>query len=164
MDSRKQVTGASSDTWSGFDHLEGEEVVVLADDIHMGRFTVTSGDIELPRTATKVAAGLPYTARIALSAPEAGTGTGTAQGQAMSLNRIWVRFLNTIGATCNAQDLGFQQFDGPLLDVSPAEFTGVKSTSETGWADGESPLELAQPLPYPFTVLTVVRSITINAG
>ena len=164
MDSRKEVTGAASASWAGFSHLNGETVVVLADDIHMGQQVVTGGLVTLPRTALKVAAGLPYTARVALSAPDPGTGSGTAQGQAMSMNRVWARFLNTIGATCNAQDLGFQQFDGPLLDVAPAPFTGVKSTSETGWAEGDAPLELAQALPYPFTVLTVVRSITINAG
>ena len=167
MDSRKEVTGAASNTWPGFTHLALESVAVLADDIYQGLLTVSAGGvITLPgtRTAVKVSAGLPYTAKIALSAPEASTGTGTAQGQAMSLNRVWVRFLDTIGATCNAQDLGFQQFDAPLLDVAPTPFSGVKSTSETGWADGEVPLEFEQPRPYPFTVLTVVRSVTVNSG
>lgn len=164
MDSRKEVTGAASASWAGFSHLEGQTVVVLADDIHMGQQVVTGGLVTLPRTALKVAAGLPYTARVALSAPDPGTGTGTAQGQSMSMNRVWVRLLNTIGCTSNAQELGFQQFDGPLLDVAPTPFTGVKSTSETGWAEGDAPLEIAQALPYPFTVLTVVRSLTINAG
>lgn len=164
MDSRKQVTGAASTTWAGFDHLEGETVAVLADDIYMGAQEVTGGVITLPREATKVAAGLPYTSVVRMSAPEIGTGTGTAQGQAVSTNRVWVRFLNTIGAKSNLQELGFQQFDGPLLDVAPAAFSGVKSTSDYGWDDGESPIEITQDLPYPWTVLSIVRNVTINQG
>lgn len=165
MDSRKEVTGTASLTWPGFSHLALRNVVVLADGIYMGVLTVSAGGIiTLPRLATTVAAGLAYTATITLPAPEVGSGTGTAQGQAMSTNRVWVRFLNTIGCKSNLQELGFQQFDGPLLDVAPTPFTGVKTTTEMGWLDGDSDISLTQDLPYPFTVLNVIRSLTVNAG
>lgn len=164
QDSRKQVTGAASATWAGFGHLEGKAVTVLADDIHVGSVTVSGGSITLPRTATKVSAGLPYVATIKLQAPEIGTGTGTAQGQAMSTHSVQARFLNTIGCRVNDQIVAFQQFDGPLLDVAPTPFSGIKGIGEYGWEQGESPLTITQDLPYPWTVLSIIRGLTVNSG
>jgi hypothetical protein len=164
QDSRKQVSGAASNVWAGFDHLDGNTVAVLADDVHVGTAVVAAGSITLPRSATKVSAGLPYVATIRLQAPEVGTGTGTAQGQAMSTHEITARFLSTIGCKVNGQFVAFQQFDGSLLDVPPAAFSGLKRIGESGWELGESPLELTQDLPYPWTVLSIIRSLTVNQG
>lgn len=164
QDSRKQVSGGPATTWAGFDHLEGKDVAVLADGVSMGIMTVSGGEITLPRAASIVSAGLPFEATIRLQAPEVGSGTGTSQGQAMSTNRVVLRLLETIGARVNDQLVAFQQFDGDVLDVAPAPFTGVKDITDTGWAMGESPLEIVQDLPYPCTVLAVVRTFTVNAG
>lgn len=164
QDCRKQVSGAAATVWAGFDHLEGKTVAVLADGIHVGSVVVSGGEIELPREASTVSAGLPYTATIKLQAPEVGTGTGTAQGQAMSTHDVAVRFLDTAGCTINGQPVAFQQFDGPLLDRPPELFSGIKRMIEAGWEIGESPVELTQDLPYPWTVLSVIRGLTVNQG
>lgn len=164
QDSRKQVTGPAATVWAGFSHLDGKTVTVLADGIHVGTAVVSAGSITLPRAATLVSAGLPFTATVKLPAPEVGTGTGTAQGQAMSTHEVAVRFLSTAGCNVNGQPVSFQQFDGPLLDAAPALFTGIKRIGEGGWELGESPVELTQSLPYAFTVLSVIRGFTVNAG
>ena len=165
LDCRSVYSGSPAALIPGFTQLSGQTVAALADDIYVGTFVVTAlGQVQLPRDASKLEIGIPYTATVRLSAPEVGTGTGTAQAQAMSTHSISVRFLNTIGCKSNLQDMGFQQFDGPLLDVAPTPFTGVKTVSDSGWENGESVVELVQELPYPFTVLTVVRGLTVNAG
>lgn len=167
QDARKEATaGAATVTWSGFGHLAGKTVALLADDIHVGSGVVSAGGvITLPRPASKVSAGIPYSARVRLQAPEVGTGTGTAQAQAMSTNQVWVRFLETVGCKVNGQALTFRNFDQPLtLDQSVAPFTGIKDVMENGWLAGESPIELVQDQPYPWTVLSVVRSMTVNQG
>lgn len=160
-----ELTGAASDTWAGFDHLEGETVSVLADDIYMGEQVVTGGEITLPRTATKVSAGLPYVARIKQEAPEVGTGTGTSQAQAISVHSTYVRFHKTIGARLNDTDIQFRQFDvDATLDQPLEPFTGLKSMTDLGWAQGEAEMVLEQTQPYPWTVLAIIRNVTVNAG
>lgn len=164
-DCRLEKTGAASATWSGFGHLEGQTVSVLADDIYMGDQVVTAGQITLPRTATKVSVGLPYVARIRQQAPEVALRTGTSQGQAISTHRIQVRFFQTIGARINGQDLQFRQFDVPnTLDQPVAAFSGIKDMNDYGWANGESELVLEQSQPYPWTVLAIIRDMTVNEG
>lgn len=165
QDCRKEVTGAESDTWSGFGHLAGQTVQCLADGVHVGSAVVSgAGVITLPRTATTLSAGIGYSARIRLQAPEVGTGTGTSQAQAQANNQIYVRFLNTIGCKVNGDNIGFRQFGAGILDEPIAPFTGIKQITDLGWAIGEAPIEIVQDQPYPWTVLAVVRNFTVNQG
>ena len=164
QDSRKEVTGAASTTWPGFDHLEGETLAVLADDVYVGPIEVVGGVITTPRPALKVSAGLPYTARVRMQSPEIPTGTGTSQGQQQSTNKVIVRFLETTGCKINGEVIAFRQFGENVLDAPPPVFTGFKDVTTTGWAKGESPLELTQDQPYPWTILGVIRSFTVNVG
>jgi len=162
-DCRKEASGAASATWSGFDHLEGETVSVLADDIYIGDQVVTGGAITLPRTATSVSVGLPYVARIRQEPPEIALRTGTSQGQAVSVHRVQVRFNQTVGAKVNGTELQFRQFDTPLtLDQPVPAFTGIKELPNYGWDNGEAELLLEQDQPYPWTVLAIIRDMTVN--
>ena len=164
-DCRKEVTGAAATVWSGFGHLEGETVSVLADDIYQGEFEVTGGQITLAREATKVSAGLPYIARVRQEAPEIAMGTGTSQGQAISVHSTKVRFDKTIGCWINDKKVPFRNFDtSETLDAAPAPFSGLKEASSLGWGNGEAELVLEQRLPYPWTILGVIRDTTINSG
>jgi hypothetical protein len=164
QDCRAETTlGAPGMVFGGFSHLEGQTVAVLADDVYRGTAVVTGGDITLDREATTVSAGIPYTARIRLQAPEVGTGTGTSQGQQQAVHRVLVRFLETIGCKVNGQDIAFRQFGPGILDQPPQAFTGFKDVTNFGW-DRESPIELTQEQPYPWTVLGVVRDFTVNPG
>lgn len=164
MDSRVVCTGGPT-VWGGLSHLAGQVVTVLADGIAAGEFTVAAGGtITLPNEAAVVTAGLPYVPSVTLQDPEISTGTGTAQAQNISTNKVTVRFLNTVGCTVNGQALTWEQFgDDPLDGVIPA-FTGDKDISEYGWSKGESPAVISQPQPYPWTVLAVIREVTVNAG
>lgn len=164
-DCRMEKTGAAAKVWSGFDHLEGETVSVLADDIYVGEQVVTSGAITLTRNATKVSVGLPYVGRCRQDIPEVSMGTGTAQAAAVSVHRTLIRFQNTIGCWINEKKVPFRKFDtDETLDTVPASFTGLKSASVLGWKTGESELVLEQRLPYPWTILAVILDMTINQG
>lgn len=155
-------------TWTGLEHLEGKEVSVLADGIVQRDIVVSGGQITLTRSANQVSVGLPYEAVIQLEAPEVGTGTGTAQGQATSLHSIQLRLLASVGGTVQvgdnpAEDLPYRKLDTPVLDMPVPAFTGLQEVSASGWAK-ESLLTIRQDQPYPFFVLAVIRGITINAG
>ena len=64
VDSGLTYEGAATDTISGLDHLEGEELAVLADGNVVKGLTVSGGSITLPRAASVVHAGLGYTCDI----------------------------------------------------------------------------------------------------
>lgn len=53
--------GTPTTTLTGLDHLEGEEVSVLADGFWVQGLVVTSGAILLPEAASVIHVGLPYT-------------------------------------------------------------------------------------------------------
>lgn len=150
----------------GFDALEGLTVGVLADGVYVGTYVVTSGDITLDREASVVAVGIPYTAEIILQRPEVGTGTGTSSGQAMSTNRIQVRLHKSVGLKVNGVDVAFRFFDAPAtLDSPPTLITGLRELHDIGWDDDEGQdLTLTQDQGLPFTVLSVIRTLSVNAG
>lgn len=163
MNSRIEQTNASPlTTWAGLDHLEGATVAMLADDVYVGTATVTGGEVTLPRSALKLAVGLPYTARAVLQAQEQGTGSGTSQGQAMSTNEVIVRVLNTIGSKMNGQFINPRQFGTGILDEAPVPSSGLRNATDFGWERGESDIVLEQDQPYPWTVLAVIRNMTVN--
>jgi hypothetical protein len=69
-DSYINYEGTATDTVTGLEHLEGEDVVVWAQGVDLGTdddyeqtYTVVDGEIELPAAYTNITVGLPYTAR-----------------------------------------------------------------------------------------------------
>lgn len=56
----------------GLEHLEGEEVTIVAEGAKLGTATVTDGAIDLPQTCGNVSVGLPYQGLIETHALEAG--------------------------------------------------------------------------------------------
>lgn len=151
-----------SAVWAGLAHLEGKVVQVKADGRYMGTFTVAGGQITLPRAALTVEIGLPYSWRVKLLTPEIQTGTGSAQGNAMSISEVSVRFLDTYACRVNGKDIPFRKFGSGLLDVEPVAFSGVKRLEKLGWERGEAGIELGHDLPFPAHVLLVVRKLTVN--
>jgi hypothetical protein len=156
------VVAPGQATWGGLAHLEGKLVRCVADGSDMGTFTVVGGQIALPRNALAVQIGLDYTSRIKLLTPELQTGTGSAQGQAMSTNDVQVNFLNTYACNVNGDPVAFRQFGSNLLDDPPPSFTGIKGGEELGWERGRSDIELSSNSPLGFHVRAVIREITVN--
>lgn len=163
-DSAVVATGSSSATWSGLGHLEGREVDVVANGSYAGRHTVTAGAVTIARAATSVEIGLPYTSLIELLPPELQTGMGSASGQAMSTSEVIVRFHETTGCTINGDAIDFRTTGEDVLDRPPPLFSGLHAMENLGWERGESVIVLEQPLPMPWYVLSVTRTITVNNG
>jgi len=158
--------GAATASATGFGVLEGEQVTVMADAIYLGTRTVTGGTITLDEPATNVVAGLPYPARIVLPPPEVGTGTGTSTGQAKSNSKVQVRLHESVGLKVNGAEVEFRKFDvDNTLDNPPDPVTGLVDVTEIGWDEDDGvDLELLQEQGQKWTVLAVVRTITVNAG
>lgn len=158
------ATGASSATWSGLDHLEGETVRAVGDDRYLGEYTVSGGAVTLSRACTTVNIGLGYTCRMKLLPPEIQTGMGSASGSAMRTSEITLRVFETTGCNVNGKALTFLQAGSGVLDAAPVRFTGLKRIENLGFDRGASDLEITQEEPMPFHVLSVTRKFTSNDG
>jgi hypothetical protein len=162
------ITGDSAEgtaTWSGLDHLEGKTVRVIADGVDMPPIEVVGGEIELPRTAHRVLIGLMYQPEIVLLPPELQSQGGSVQGDAMSVSETILRMINTISTTINGDEAIPGRIIGPdQLNLPPSLYTGDIKSSGIGWSNGAPETVISQAHPFPFHVLAIIRTITINGG
>lgn len=158
------TSGPGAAVWTNLGHLESESVAVKADGVYMGLFTVTGGQITLPRTAFAVEIGLPFTNKVTLLRPEIQAGDGTAQGNASRVHEVSLLVMETIGMKVNGEEVAFREFGSDLLDEAPEIFSGFKRGGLVGWYRGdEQEITITQDEPYPFQLLAVVRKFTVNS-
>ena len=153
-------TGAASSSWSGFDHLEGLELVVLGDQREMNPSTVTGGLVATDRDVTRIEAGLRFDSALTLPDIEP---TGASFGASkLRVNEIFVDLYDTIGLEIQSNDQRWFQFGPAVLDQPPPAVTGKRSAPNMGWDTGI--VRLRQIHPYKWTVRRVVRRYTVNEG
>jgi hypothetical protein len=164
-----QESGVPTAVWTGYDHLNGKTVQIVADGVVMPPMLVTGGTFTLPREAVKVEAGLGYEPYIELLPVEFPTGSGTAQGAQGRVGEIIVRLHETIGCTIVDPDedgfeevLPFRRFGVGILDAPVAPFSGDLNSNKLGWKKSAGNLVIKQSQPLPFEVLSVVRRVTVN--
>lgn len=153
---------AGQATWTGLTHLEGKTVVCVADGSYMGEFTVTSGQITLPRTAKDVQIGLPFTNTIEMLQPEVGGNGQTAQGSQVNVHEVIVRLLDTRGVEINDKPIDPRRFGPNLLDQPPPPFTRDVRPLTLQDEIYKTRVEIKQSYPLPFHLLNVVRKVTVN--
>jgi hypothetical protein len=161
------VTGsdaAGKATWDGLDHLEGMNVVAVADGFVVQGLTVAAGSVTLPFPAKVVEVGLPFTARLKDLPPVVAQTISTISSQS-SVNKIQVLLHGTKGCKVNNERIPFQQFDQDLLDKPVPAFTGWKEVGALGWGNTGSggQVEIVRDLPLPCTVLAITKEVTVNA-
>lgn len=144
--------GASATVLTNLDHLEGESVAILADGAVLPNETVTSGSITIDKAATKVQVGLPYTSTIKTMDIELASEIGTAQARIKAISKVFVRFLNTLGAKLGdgtTQDVIPFRTSAMNMDEPPSLFTGDKEVLfPSGYSYNKSvTIEQEQPLP-----------------
>jgi hypothetical protein len=155
------TNGTAQTSWSGFSHLEGKTVKVLADGVYQGD-QVVAGGIVTTREALAIEVGLGYTPTMTLLNPEAGSTGGTSQGAAISVAEVIVRVLDTVGLRVNGKTKDFRRMNSTLLDRPPE--IGSGELRETTLSDEiyKNELTIDQPNPVDFHVLAVIRKCTIN--
>lgn len=156
---RAGQSGSPVTTWFGFDHLDGQSVMVLADDAVVGPLTVSDGSFTLPVAARDIQAGLPFSHTIEALPLMASTARGLAPDLPYRPVRITFRLLETRALTV---DTGSGPRGLPL--PAGAGFTGDVMTRAIGWRRGIAtpPWRVAQDLPRPCTILSVTTEIKVN--
>ena len=148
-------------------HLEGSEVVALANGYVVRDLTVASGKVTLPNSASRVAIGLPYTCEIETLRIDAGAGSETVQGKDKKISRLTVRVEATLGfwAGPDRDHMRETKFGLPaLLGQPPEMINGDKNiTLSPHWGkDGKYVIQQRDPLPL--TVLSLIPDAIIGGN
>ncbi len=154
------------DTISGLDHLEGLAIQVQMDgvlptdsdgELVTNSFTVTSGEITLPKKAAVVHAGLGYEGTLQLLKSGDGSREGTGQSKMRRIYLVATRFFKSLGLKVglDADNLSPMFTETPSLPL----FTGDKKKLPiTRWVDNaELMFKMEDPLPC-FMLSTIVKS------
>lgn len=172
VDSGLSYEGAPVDTLLGLDHLEGCEVVALADGNVVRGLTVDNGSITLPIEASKVHVGLPYEATIQTLDIDLGSvaGLGTVQGRMKTVAQITLRVENTRGIWVGQHDdpidsgrlVEYKQRTTEAWNEAVQPITGdIDITSMWDWTRGAN-VVIKQFDPLPMTILAIMPDLTIG--
>jgi hypothetical protein len=149
-----------TNTWTGLSHLEGKEVYPVGDGEVLRKEVVDGGSITTSKAVNKLVVGIPYEPYMILQHPNIQNEHGTSQGGLVSISKILVKLQNTVGLSINGRDIPFRKF-GDTTDTPLVPFTGDKEVNNLGWSANEY-MELRQPYPLPWTVLSVMMFVNSN--
>lgn len=163
VDCGATYSGAPATTISGLSYLEGETVQILADGAAHPDRVVTSGAITLQLSASKVQVGLGYVSTLQTNRINAGAADGTAQGKTKRINKMVLRFYNTLGAKAgpdenNLDELNFRS-GSDLMDQPPPLFTGDKLMEWPSGYDFDGYIMVRQEQPLPMTVVAIMPQL-----
>lgn len=163
VDSGATYSGSPATTISGLSYLEGQTVSVLTDGAAHPDRVVTSGAITLQLAASVVQVGLPCPAMLQTTRIEAGAGDGTAQGKTKRINKVVIRFYNTLGAKAGPDESNLDQIEfragSDLMNQAPPLFTGDKLIEWPGGYDFDGYVTVKQEQPLPMTVIAVMPQL-----
>lgn len=159
--------GAETDTITGLDHLQGREVVALADGDVVADLTVTGGQVVLPFAASKVHVGLPYTSEMENLPPAIDLqGVGSTRGRPHKISKVRLQLEKTRGiklVSPNGKVNELVQTGGNLADDIPLA-TGMKELTASPYWGPDGTVTLRQDYPLPMTVLAISPELSIGTS
>lgn len=172
VDSGLTYQGAPASVMTGLGHLEGREVVALADGNVVRGLTVSGGQVTLPYAASKVHVGLPMTASLQTLDLDLGqiNGLGTVQGRQKSVSEVCLRVENTRGIWIGSEDglrgdprlVEYKQRSTEAWNEAIQMFTGdIHMTPHWDW-NTSARVWVKQFDPLPMTVLAIMPDVTIG--
>ena len=156
------TSGLPTDSWTGFGHLNGEEVRVRGDGYVLENATPAGGAITSSEEVSALEAGLFFAASIQPLPPDANVGGKTLTGDKRRL--VYVNLLLK-----NCRELivlmgtkrfepAFRAFGDDVLDEPVQTFTGWKKVFVRGIGRSEAP-EITQEQPVEFEVLSMMMGV-----
>jgi len=156
-DSNVLLTGASlpgTTTVTGLDHLEGETVKVIADDLMQSDKTVSSGQITLDSVPTSyVEIGLDFTTEIKTLPVELKLSSGNVLAQKKRIVEATANMYLTQNLTLNGSDFSFTAGDF---------YTGLKRRKPILGYDRRGQMTFSQSQPLFFTLLGVEFKVSVG--
>ena len=157
VDSGVTYRGTSTDTVTGLDHLEGKEVMALADGRVLGPFTVDMGEITLDIFASVIHVGLAYRTEVQTMPLAYANEQGFGVGIMKNVSQLWVRIKQSLGFTAGPT---FDDDDQrPLVDDAeellgdvPELRDGPHDITMLGVWTADSTVCIVQDQPLPLTI------------
>lgn len=152
--------GAPGLTFTGFSHLIGQTVDVIADGSYYGQVVVNgSGEVVLTGSnKTEVVAGIPYTSRVKLMPLVPGSPVGTSLGQFLKVDHLTIKTYRT-----PSFKFGISLTDLESKTLDSAFYTGdARVTLHPGFAR-ETSVYIVQERSLPLSVSCVVAEGFTNA-
>jgi hypothetical protein len=168
MDSAITYDGAATDTITGLDHLEGEEVAVRADGATQTSKTVTGGEITLDREAEVVVVGLPFTPLIQPSKIEIALENGSSRGRKFRPVKMILSVHESLGAEISAsgnsgwEEIPFRQSQDVLDDPPPLRTDDMEWTINGAYGPAVN-VAIRQSDPQPLNLLAMVCVFSVDS-
>lgn len=152
--------GVSVNQMSGFNHLEGRQVQILADGCVQAEKVVSGGAFSLDLDAWVVLAGIGYQSFMRTMNIEEGSMNGTAVGKRKRINEMAIRIWRTIGGRVgrdpeNMEEMSYREPSVPMGTARPLQ-DGIidKIRYNQGWTV-EADITVEQSRPLPLNVLAI---------
>jgi hypothetical protein len=174
VDSGLSYNGAPATSFSGLDHLEGEDVIVLADGYVVEGHTVSSGSITLATAASKVHVGLPYVPAIELLDIDVTSPTDTLKGKEVSVSKVIIEVEKTLGGWVGAkkdpnsgETAVFQEikprFVSDSYDALALKTYKQEVIIDPQWSKGGG-VRIEQRAPLPMAILSVIPRVDVGGS
>jgi hypothetical protein len=161
------ITGISAWGWkrdslSGLEHLEGEEVQVLADGV-LSTKTVASGAITgISPPALRITYGTPIVSEL-LTLPVMYGSDSYGQARTSAVNEVWLRTSYSEPFEVGQADTGDENDRVPFSDCSFADAVKVARVLPRGRWDETGQLYVYQDQPYPLTLVSMTIKASIGS-
>ena len=155
--------------WDGLDHLEGQTVALIADDLVVEQAVVTGGAVTLAEPARDLIVGLPFTHVIEPLPAVLAPGRGVGQAPVYRPVRITLRLFETqslrIDTGDGLREVALHTVGGGPTDRDPSPFSGDLSLRALGWRRGaeQPPWRIEQATPLPCALLSATTEVKVNS-
>lgn len=162
LDAAKRVTvGVATNTFSGFQHLAGLTVGVLADGgTHPDVVVSAGGVITLTRTALSCLAGMKSTARLTTLPFEPGVTPQGSQTSMFRFNQAYVRVTDSAIPLINGKR-GAERHPLTPMDTPETPRSGKLFVVTLGYSD-EAEIDVQEPQPLPLTVAGIYGDLAVE--
>jgi len=166
LDSSLTYSGAAATVISGMDHLEGETINAIADGNVVESLTVSSGSITLPKAASKVHLGIPYTCEMQTLELDGGGDGGTMRNRKRRITEVNIQLENTryLQAGPDENHIYPMPFRTTEDYGDPTGlFTGMKEINIDPSVSCESAaVYVKHDKPSPITILSIIPRIEVG--
>jgi len=170
-DSGLRYDGTAVTKLYGFDHLDGESVVLLLDGATAPTTVVSNGEVTLPYAASTAQVGVAYQSYYATSRLDAGAADGTAQGKTKRITDCAFRVSNTLGGAAgpslaNMDDIPDLTYRSPSTPMGGALvlFSGDALLSWPSGYETDGRLWFSVNGLFPATIIAIMPQVVVQEG
>ena len=165
VDSGLSYAGPATQTLGGLWHLEGREVVALADGNVFRGLTVANGAVTLNIPVGKAHVGLAYTTDIQTLPVDLGSREGSVQGRKKRVGKVTLRVEQSRGIFLGPSSdrlIEWKQRDTESWGEAIQPFTGDVDIPILPQWNAEGDLWIRQSDPLPLTLLAALPEISVG--